>query len=417
MKTYHDLSRALITALIAVLAVFTTQSFAKTFVLPHVLDSKGRISNTPFTFDTDMFYTYTGQMDTGAVVELYLYGAFGELIVSASGNPVCGPCTETLGAERRRVAVSVEDAAEAAGGFPNGVSSLSGFAVITVTGDTDEVALSGELTHANSGPLDLSITGLNLRESPTRASTGRTSKTYVLPHVLESGPPSAIDAAGFDMKIVATYASGLPGSGSASGADLQLYLYDESGMPMQSSTGLDVCNPCLEALSATERKKSLNVEALILAKGGFDKAVKTGFGIIVVGGADPDMVALQGFVVNSHTSALDLSVFGFDPVPITAADRTTLAEVKGPAMAKAFSGSPNPSARGVDFSFDLGNSAAITVELFTLDGRKVAQPFQGNLGSGRHTVRWNGSNVAAGTYFARLSGDEGSRVTRLVIIR
>jgi hypothetical protein len=42
-------------------------------------------------------------------------------------------------------------------------------------------------------------------------------------------------------------------------------------------------------------------------------------GVIVVGGSDPDGVELQGFVVNSHTSAFDLSVFGFDPQPITAA--------------------------------------------------------------------------------------------------
>lgn len=36
-------------------------------------------------------------------------------------------------------------------------------------------------------------------------------------------------------------------------------------------------------------------------------------------------VKIQGFVVNSHTSPMDLSVFGFDPQPITAAGKAFVA--------------------------------------------------------------------------------------------
>ena len=46
---------------------------------------------------------------------------------------------------------------------------------------------------------------------------------------------------------------------------------------------------------------------------------KTGFGVLVAGGDSADGVNLQGFVVNSHTGAFDLSVFRFEPTPLRVA--------------------------------------------------------------------------------------------------
>jgi hypothetical protein len=63
----------------------------------------------------------------------------------------------------------------------------------------------------------------------------------------------------------------------------------------------------------------MSLEDLIVDAGGFPAGrVVLGFGVIVVGGADPDGVNLQGFVVNSHTSAFDVSVFGFVPEEVRA---------------------------------------------------------------------------------------------------
>jgi hypothetical protein len=62
------------------------------------------------------------------------------------------------------------------------------------------------------------------------------------------------------------------------------------------------------------RKVAIRIDDLIAPHGSPGASVcKLGFDTVVIGGTDPDGVNLQGFVVNSHSSPFDLSVFGFEP--------------------------------------------------------------------------------------------------------
>jgi hypothetical protein len=73
------------------------------------------------------------------------------------------------------------------------------------------------------------------------------------------------------------------------------------------------------SLSTSARKASITVDDLIVARGGFGTETnRDAFGMVVLDG-DTTNVKLQGFVVNAHTGPFDLSVFGFDPQPISAA--------------------------------------------------------------------------------------------------
>jgi hypothetical protein len=147
------------------------------------------------------------------------------------------------------------------------------------------------------------------------------ARVFVLPHVLESSGRITTTTFAFDTSIFVDYVGGIGTVTGSGGATVDLYLFDNTGAPMKNN-GQDVCGavPCSFTLTAAARKLSIAIDTLISAKGGsFDTQVKVGFGIVVIGGADPDNVALQGFVVNSHSSALDLSVFGFDPVPLAVA--------------------------------------------------------------------------------------------------
>ena len=149
------------------------------------------------------------------------------------------------------------------------------------------------------------------------------AKTFVIPHILESSGRVADTPYSFDTQIFATYTPGLAGMRKAKGdgANLDLYLYDDTGGPLQSAKFRDVCNPCSFSVGASKRKLSLTLDDLIVAAGGFPPGQKVvlGFGVIIVGGSDPDGVQLQGFVVNAHTSPFDLSVFGFTPEEVKAA--------------------------------------------------------------------------------------------------
>lgn len=140
------------------------------------------------------------------------------------------------------------------------------------------------------------------------------ARSFVLPHVLEkSGTINAVPFT-FDTTIFMTYPKGLTDGKPAKGASADLYLYDDTGTAMRGGGGQDVCNPCTYSLgSSGARKLSINVDDLIMAKGGFGGVdVRTGFAVIVVGGDDKN-VAIQGFVVNAHSGPLDLS---FQPIDV-----------------------------------------------------------------------------------------------------
>lgn len=143
------------------------------------------------------------------------------------------------------------------------------------------------------------------------------AKTFVIPHILEKSGTINSAQYTFDTTIFANYASGVACIGPKPPTPNAIYLYDDTGKPMRGLDGSDVCNPCALDLDPAHSSVHVTIEDLFTPSGGM-QGVKLGFGVIVVGGTDPDGVHVQGFVVNSHTSAFDLCVFGFEPVPISA---------------------------------------------------------------------------------------------------
>ncbi len=84
---------------------------------------------------------------------------------------------------------------------------------------------------------------------------------------------------------------------------------------------------------------------------------------------------------------------------------------------------PNPFKLQTEFSFTLERSMPVRLEVFGIDGRRVAVVQNGQLNGGRHSLRWagigeTGRHVSAGTYYARLTLDGETVATRkLVMIR
>jgi hypothetical protein len=301
---------------------------ARTVVFPHVLETSGRINSDNYALDTELHAAYVGGLpgttsNGGAVLNLYLYDQNGALMQSGTGTDVCAPCTFELGGAAGAEAyqtIVIDDLINAAGGF-GGSNVRQGFAVVSIGGaDPGNVALQGFVVNSHTGPFDLSVFGFE--PQPISTSTKGQARTFILPHVLEKSGTISSTQYTFDTTLYATYTPGLAGLPAGSGATVDLYLYDDTGAPMIGNQGTAVCAPCTFNLGTgggnAPRKQAIRVDDLITAAGGFDAAVKLGFGVLVVGGQDPDGVNLQGFVVNSHTSAFDLSVFGFNPEEVRA---------------------------------------------------------------------------------------------------
>ena len=86
---------------------------------------------------------------------------------------------------------------------------------------------------------------------------------------------------------------------------------------------------------------------------------------------------------------------------------------------------PNPFNPKTQISFTLSPSAAngsVSLEIFDLGGRKVAQLVGGRMTPGAHVETWNGLSdggkpVESGVFFARLTTADGQRTQKMVLLK
>lgn len=148
------------------------------------------------------------------------------------------------------------------------------------------------------------------------------AKTFVIPHIVESSGKITNTTYTFDTVINLVYVGGQPGAGTTSSVDVDLYLFNNNTGDFLTAdgtpTGTHVCDPCSAHLTAGSRKQQFRIDDLVTAKLNGWTGGRNGYGILVVDG-DSQNLTLQGFVSNAHTSAFDMSVFGFVPTEIQAA--------------------------------------------------------------------------------------------------
>ena len=266
-------------------------------------------------FDTSIIAAYAGGLvdlpDPGeAQVDLFLFDqATGAPLQDNEGASICAPCTIELNASSRKAFFNLREL------IPPGEAAVQlGYGILQVTGPgADYVSLQGHIVNTRTSAFDFEISDLGLQEITSPASS-----FSVLPHLIETSSPTTTPYS-IDSRFSALYVGGLAGLPAAdSEVNLDLYLYENStGLPLQAAAG-DVCNLCTFVLNERSRGISQSIEQLINNAGGFDRPVKIAFGILNASG-DVGNLLLQGRVINSHASALDLSVFGFEPQHLQAA--------------------------------------------------------------------------------------------------
>lgn len=209
--------------------------------------------------------------------------------------------------------------------------------VLNWTAIFDEVQDFSTPMLAASGPnADGRPTLLNLRYDGFGNSTQPPSFTY-------SQTALSFDPTTLTIGPVGSYTVGQPprlGTFVGGPKGLDVYQFDSAaGQPLAGGTGVMVTTPTTFHINDTPNPRKVAIGLDTLADG--RKApftVTLGYGIIVVNGANADGVNLQGFVVNTHANAFDLSVFGFEPQPI----RTNMdgGGASGPSLAVAVAPTP-----------------------------------------------------------------------------
>lgn len=83
---------------------------------------------------------------------------------------------------------------------------------------------------------------------------------------------------------------------------------------------------------------------------------------------------------------------------------------------------PNPFNPSTTLRFTLARTTPVTVDVLDVRGRLVRRLHAGALTAGEHAVHWDGCSddstpAAGGVYLARLGGDGGSALLKLVLVR
>lgn len=177
---------------------------ARTFAAPHVFDQKGRISNTPFTFDTTLFFDYAGTIE--ATVGMQFFGG-NDAPLECDLGPM-PPFSSVIPAQQS-LSVSMEDIADPVGGFPQDGHIRLGYGIFVVGGaDPENVAIQGFVVNSHTSAFDLSVFGF---EPVPISSSSAVQRTLVIPHVLEtSGTLSSSNSTPvYDTEISLLYAAGM----------------------------------------------------------------------------------------------------------------------------------------------------------------------------------------------------------------
>ena len=83
---------------------------------------------------------------------------------------------------------------------------------------------------------------------------------------------------------------------------------------------------------------------------------------------------------------------------------------------------PNPFNPSTRIEFDLANTGRVRLDVFSVDGRRVATLINGRLNAGHHSIAWDGRNdagelVPSGTYFYQLVAGDLRQVRKAVLLK
>ncbi len=78
---------------------------------------------------------------------------------------------------------------------------------------------------------------------------------------------------------------------------------------------------------------------------------------------------------------------------------------------------PNPFNPTTDIGFILPYASNTTLEVFNVNGQKIATLVNGFLPAGSHNVAWNGADCSSGIYFYRLTAGDHSETRKMMLLK
>lgn len=95
---------------------------------------------------------------------------------------------------------------------------------------------------------------------------------------------------------------------------------------------------------------------------------------------------------------------------------TAVEEIEKPTVVELFQNYPNPFNPETIISFDLTQTARVSIKIYDMLGRLVAEPVSATLTAGKHTKAFNGQSLASGVYLYTMSIDGKPFKTRKLML-
>lgn len=132
-------------------------------------------------------------------------------------------------------------------------------------------------------------------------------------------------------------------------------------------------------------------------------------------GGNMPLVVVNDLRLHNPTRQLLAGTFGrsmyiFDLTDVTPIDNSV---AKENGSLKVF---PNPVKNTAQIQFETASTSEASIELFDLQGRKIADIAQQMYNVGQQTIEWNASSLDAGTYIVRVSTKETILTQKVMVV-
>ncbi|MBD3160554.1 MAG: T9SS type A sorting domain-containing protein [Candidatus Latescibacteria bacterium] len=133
---------------------------------------------------------------------------------------------------------------------------------------------------------------------------------------------------------------------------------------------------------------------------------------------DPEMLHVVAYLQNTATKEVIQGLY-VEPSPASVDDL-----IGGAGVLQIDAARPTPFRQATEIAFTIPSHAGggrVLLEIVDLQGRRVAALVEGNLETGVHLRRWDGTTTAgapagSGIYFARLATNEGTATRKLLLL-
>ncbi|MBN1894790.1 CotH kinase family protein, partial [bacterium] len=88
-----------------------------------------------------------------------------------------------------------------------------------------------------------------------------------------------------------------------------------------------------------------------------------------------------------------------------------------PVETRLYDGYPNPFNAAATFLFDLESPGPVTVRIFDMRGREIAQLAGGFYSAGRHALRWDAGGNTAGIYVCRMQAGKWAQNRKILLLK